>query len=583
MTEHDQETLGVLRRIGLDAAPDSEMDSFAAWAREAVAAPSAWVALAHADRVVLPGAAGEDAAGRSLAAAHPLCRHVVASAAPVVVADTRADPLGWAPDLGSVSYAGFPLHDRAGRVLGALAVTDRAPRRWSPREVDMLGRIARACSTSLQLRLADRVAAHEEHRRDAFEAGQQRAFDRSQILLGASQAFTDTETVGDVRARISELLAASLAPDHVDVVVVDDRDQLRQLGETEPAGSTRTALGAGSPGARAIAGNRILHHPDRSAIDQAYPGAAGAQLRERELHTVVVAPLPASTGAAGAVILGWRRPHAIDPADLLTIATLAGYAAQALGRARHLSSRTSVAHDLQVAMLTTLPRIDALPMAARYAPADSRETVGGDWYDAVVLDDPDRPGERAVLISVGDVIGHSLRAATIMGQARSMLRQSASDHHDLPPSRILEAFEAADSRFDIGANGTTILARIQRLARGGWSMTWTNAGHPPPILLHPDGTDELLGEHDILFGFDLTRPGDRHDHRREIARGSLLFLYTDGLVERRDSDLDAGTDRLRKALHELRDREPQEIVDALVDTPVAEMPDDVVAFAVRFT
>jgi serine phosphatase RsbU (regulator of sigma subunit) len=297
---------------------------------------------------------------------------------------------------------------------------------------------------------------------------------------------------------------------------------------------------------------------------------------------VVAVPLPGGSGPIGAVVLGWPVPHAVEPADLLTIATIAGYAGQALDRARVLHHRISVARELQNAMLTTLPKIDGLPMAARYVPADARENVGGDWFDAAPLVDPLHPDVQILAVSVGDIIGHTLHAATIMGQVRSMLRQSAWDHPGGPPSLILGAFETANLGLDLTAGGTTVVTHLCRSRGGDWTMTWTNAGHPPPILLLADGTTELLSEHDALFGFALTSSLPRRDHQRDIAPGSTLFLYTDGLVECRDSDIDTGTDALLAVLDEVRDRTPQEIVDATVSRLAADSPDDVVAFAIRF-
>ena len=297
---------------------------------------------------------------------------------------------------------------------------------------------------------------------------------------------------------------------------------------------------------------------------------------------MVAVPLPGGSGPIGAVVLGWPVPHAVEPADLLTIATIAGYAGQALDRARVLHHRISVARELQNAMLTTLPKIEGLPMAARYEPADARENVGGDWFDAAPLVDPLHPDVQILAVSVGDIIGHTLHAATIMGQVRSMLRQSAWDHPGGPPSVILGAFETANLGLGLTAAGTTVVTHLCRTRDDGWTMTWTNAGHPPPILLLPDGTAEVLSEHDALFGFALTSSLPRRDHQRDIAPGSTLFLYTDGLVERRDSDIDTGTDALLAVLDEVRDRTPQEIVDATVSRLAADSPDDVVAFAIRF-
>jgi serine phosphatase RsbU (regulator of sigma subunit) len=300
-------------------------------------------------------------------------------------------------------------------------------------------------------------------------------------------------------------------------------------------------------------------------------------VRRLGVHSLVAAPLPAPGGPAGAVLFGWSRPHAVEPADLLTLASIAGYAGQALRRADVLAHRVAVAHEMQDAMLTTLPDVDGLELDARYEPADSRENVGGDWSDAALLP------SGVVVVSVGDVIGHTVEAATIMGQVRSMLRQAAWDNPGSPPSAVMEAFESADEGLGLGARGTAVLAHLHREQAGAWSMTWTNAGHPPPILILPDGRAELLAEHDVLFGFSLTAGRPRRDHHRLIQPGSILFLYTDGLVERPGSDLDAGTEALVEFLRAARHRPVEEIVATVIETLAPESTDDVVAFAIRFT
>jgi serine phosphatase RsbU (regulator of sigma subunit) len=323
----------------------------------------------------------------------------------------------------------------------------------------------------------------------------------------------------------------------------------------------------------------VLHYPDRASFDAEFPPAEQQVLRRLGLHTCVVAPLPGPGGALGAVFIGWDRPQAVEHADLLTLASIAGYAGQALHRADVLGHRIAVAHEMQNAMLTTLPSVDGLEMAARYEPADAREHVGGDWFDAASLPGPEA---QVLAVSVGDVIGHTVEAATIMGQVRSMLRQAAWDRPGSPPSAVMQAFESANDGLDLGAKGTAVLARLHGDATGAWSVTWTNAGHPPPVLLGPDGDAELLAEHDALFGFSLTAGHPRRDHHRIIRPGSTLFLYTDGLVEHRGSDLDAGTEQLVAFLQDARHRHVDETVATVIETLAPDSTDDVVAFAIRF-
>jgi GAF domain-containing protein len=596
----DPARLRALEHTGLGAEPDPEMEHIARWVRRALGVPVAFVSLVQAEHQVFPGMAGLPepwATSRFAPLRYSFCRHVVTSGAPLVITDARRDRLvrEEQADAGGVAYAGMPLTDGEGHVLGSLSVMDREPRIWSDDQIDTLRDIARACSTELRLRLARYDAGREGNRREEFEQAQRRAFERSQTLLLASQAFTRTRTVQDVRARIAELVTTELRPTYVGVVLLDERGRLQHV-DADPDGPAAAAwadvppgappartvpLTARVPSATAIREQRVVHHLDRGDLDRSYPAPARETLHELGLESLVAVPLWGADEPVGAVVLGWPVPHAITPAGLLTITTIAGYAGQALDRARLLHHRISVAHELQAAMLTTLPAVEGLSMDTRYEPADSRENVGGDWFDAAPVHDPSRPDEQILAVSVGDVIGHTLHAATIMGQARSMLRQSAWDHPGGPPSLILHAFETAGLGLDLRAAGTAVVALLCRSPASGWSMTWTNAGHPPPILLLPDGRIELLAEHDPLFGFRSTASFPRRDQRRELAPGTTVFLYTDGLVERRDRDIDMGIDALTAVLEELRDRPTREIVDATVERLARDASDDVVAFAIR--
>ena len=590
----DPARLHALEHTGLGADPDRDMEFHAAWVRRALGVPTVLVSLVQADQQVLPGVVGLRepwATKRVLAHDQSFCAHVVAAGRPLVVADARADPLlrgrPAVAELGFAAYAGMPLTDEIGHVLGVLCAVDHAPRDWTPEELDTLRDIARACSTALRLRLARYDAGQEGDRRDEYEQAQRRAYDRSQTLLLASQAFTDTRTVEDVRARIGDLVTTELRPTYVGVVLVDERGWLRRVdaeparGDAGPVAQTFPVT-APLPSARAVHERRIVHHTDRETFDRHHPPQVRATVRELGLHTVVALPLPGATEPIGAVVLGWPVPRAVVPADLLTIATIAGYAGQALDRARVLDHRISVAHELQSAMLTTLPPVEGLSMAARYQAADSRENVGGDWFDAAPVADPTRPGTQVLAVSVGDIIGHTLHAATIMGQVRSMLRQSAWDHPGGPPSLVLHAFEAAGLGLGLDAAGSAVLCELSRTPGGPWSMRWTNAGHPPPVLLLPDGSTELLVDHDPLFGFRLTARAPRRDHSRGLPPGTTLFLYTDGLVERRDQDIDVGIEALLAVLDEVRDRPTEEIVNVAMGRLAVDAADDVVAFAIRF-
>lgn len=587
----DPDRLRALTQLGLTAASDPRMEEFAQWVREELVVPVALVSLVREDAQVFPGMAGLTgrwARQRSTPLTHSFCQHVVRTARPLIIADARIDPLVRdnlaVPDLGVMAYAGIPLTDLDGHVLGSLCAIDTVPRAWTDSQLRTLRRIAAACSTDLRLRLAQFDQGVEDLRRDAVELAHQRAHDRSQTLLLASQQFSDTATIDDVVSCIGGLVASSLRPTLISTILLGPDGLLRRVHDVDAA-STFNTFSADTliPAATAVREARLIHHPDRASFDAATSPEAADLQRRLGLHTTVAVPLPGPGGPIGSIAFGWPNPAAVDATDLLTLASIAGYAAQAIRRADVLHHRVVVAHELQNAMLTSLPTIPGLDMAARYAPADSRENVGGDWYDAAPLPDSEHPGAGTVAVSVGDIIGHTLDAATIMGQARSMLRQAAWDHPGRPPTAVLDAFDAANVGLGVHAIGTAVVAHLHRRAEGTWSMIWTNAGHPPPILVSPAGGVELLGEHDSLFGFPAFAALPRQDHTRDIPAGSTLFLYTDGLVEHHDQhDLDAGTDALRHLLRDVHDQPVKDMVDRAVETLAPDAPDDVVAFAIRF-
>ena len=592
----DPERLRALARTGLTADPDPEMDDIAERVRRWLRVPIGLVSLVQAEQQILPGMSGLPepwATKRATPLSHSFCRQVVATAAPLAVTDARVDPVlrdnPAVPELGIVAYLGVPLTDEDGSVLGALCAVDTEPRRWTPTHLDVLRDLARACSTELRLRLSRHDADRERTRRDELEHTLRRSLERSRTLLTASQRFTDTSTVTDVRKRVGELVSTELAPSYVGISLLGPNRRMQRVNDpTFPLGAeglrpwVNYDLSDVLPTATATREQRLVHYPDLRTFDADHPPGARRLVRDLGLQAVVAAPLPGDTHAVGAVVLGWAEPRTFAPSDLLMITTIAGYAAQALGRAELLQHRTTVAEQLQQAMLTNLPEVPGLRMAARYQAADSREHVGGDWYDAAALPSRDGRGDPVLAVSVGDIIGHTLQAATIMGQVRAMVRQAAWDLPDAPPSRTLTAFETANAGLHLDAAGTAVLAHLHRTEGQRWVMTWSNAGHPPPIVIAPDGRARLLPEHDFLFGFPSVSSLPRRDHRTEIEPGSLLFLYSDGLVEHRDRDLDVGTDRLLTLLGRIHEREPDEIVDLAVDGLAPDSPDDVVAFAVRF-
>ncbi|MFK0259333.1 PP2C family protein-serine/threonine phosphatase [Streptomyces sp. NPDC090445] len=221
-------------------------------------------------------------------------------------------------------------------------------------------------------------------------------------------------------------------------------------------------------------------------------------------------------------------------------------------RQAHARER-QVAVTLQEAMLHS-PDLDRHPdIAVRYVPAVGSLNVCGDWYDVVDLPD------GAFAVAVGDVVGHGLEAATVMGMLRSAL--SAAVRALPEPARSLEVL-GLYSRSVEGALATTAVQAVVDTSRH--QIAYSSAGHPPPVLLHPDGTCDLLDQ--------ATDPplGARPDHVPRpqaavpYAPGDYLVLYTDGLIERRDRDIDVGLQQLTDALARHASLNPERLADAVL-------------------
>ena len=241
-------------------------------------------------------------------------------------------------------------------------------------------------------------------------------------------------------------------------------------------------------------------------------------------------------------------------------------------------AQRALSDRLQQALLTPPPQPDHLHVAVRYLPAAHEAQVGGDWYDAFLQPD------GATMLVIGDVVGHDSSAAAAMGQLRGLLRALAYDN-DEGPAATLTRVEHAAHGLAVNTLATAILARIERRPDlpvvGTRTLRWSSAGHPPPVLLLPDGSCTLLHTRaDLMMGVDPDAP--RREHRAELPDDSTLLLFTDGLVERRDSDLDAGFAALCAALADLGDRPLDELCDTLLARLVPRAGgDDVALIAVR--
>ncbi|GAA2387406.1 hypothetical protein GCM10010420_08040 [Streptomyces glaucosporus] len=231
-----------------------------------------------------------------------------------------------------------------------------------------------------------------------------------------------------------------------------------------------------------------------------------------------------------------------------------------------------VALTLQKAMLPTHMPLKHRHAAVRYRPAAGSLNVCGDWYDLINL------SEDRFAVAVGDVVGRGLEAASVMGQLRSAL--SASMRVADGPAQALYGLDLYARSLDGALATTTVKIDIDTHTR---TLTYSSAGHLPPMLCHPDKRVEYLDQATDVPLAARSRPSHRPQAITTYTPGSVLILYTDGLVERRREAIDAGLERLAESLARHSDLDPEEIADNLLEDQGMNdgNPDDVALVVIR--
>ena len=291
---------------------------------------------------------------------------------------------------------------------------------------------------------------------------------------------------------------------------------------------------------------------------------------------LIIAPLHGRRHAMGSVVLirGPGRADFTDD-DLLVASQLATHTAIGVQKAVMYGHEASVADTLQHTMLpSSLPEPTGIQLASRYLPASKTAQVGGDWYDAIPL-----PGSRVALI-VGDVMGHSMTSAAIMGQLRTIVQTLAG--LDLPPHEVLHHLDEQAQRLGSDHIATCLYAIYDPISH---RLLMANAGHPPAVLLRPNGHAEVL---QVPPGAPIGVGGVVFESVEMPApTGTTLVLYTDGLVESRDTDVGTGVEALRSHLQSTPHRHRRSSLDRLCDrilTALAPGPrdDDIALLTARF-
>ncbi|AQS71232.1 SpoIIE family protein phosphatase [Streptomyces pactum] len=444
----------------------------------------------------------------------------------------------------------WPVRDASGALLGTgLAAFDSTEQYWARERLALLNKAAAAIGTTLDL-----VRTAEE------------------LVEVVVPRFADFASVD----LLEWVLGAEESPEPFNEEVALRRVAHGSVTEGTPEAAVR--LGqvdvhpALSPPARAMREGRVLvsqaGEPSfvRWVAERDRRGPAGRPYRTGA-HSMMAVPLRARGVTLGvAVAVRMEKPDAYGTEDVVFAEELASRAAVCIDNARRFARERSTALTLQHSLLPKdMPGQAAVEVAHRYLPSVSAAGIGGDWFDVIPL-----AGSRVALV-VGDVVGHGIPSTATMGRLCTAVRTLADV--DLPPDELLTHLDdlvihlvAGDSGDEVAELGATCLYAVyDPVSR---SLALAAAGHPAPAVVLPDGTTRLV---DMTAGPPLGVGGLPFEATElELPEGSVVALYTDGLVEDRDRDVDHALAELCRAL-----TAPAHSLDALCDTVLkAVMPEE---------
>ena len=482
------------------------------------------------------------------------------------------------------SLISSPVLDREGRTQLVLQRVEDVSEYLAERERMAEGREDGSWAR-LDVLEADLFARTQELRAvlAAQEATARRLTAMAQVVL----QLTDAETVDDVTDILADAGLAAIGADGGAIALRDDDRAVVDVTMTPSlgAGTQRRfgtiALDSRLPAAWAARTGETLVHETQAAAEAWAPEMREAVEQSGQRSWIAV-PLTTRGRLIGSLLAGWRDERPLPAPEVELVQAFAVQCAQALDRVQELTrERRSaersrlLAEELQRSMLSEPVQPEHGQIAVRYLPAVGLAQVGGDWYDAFAHAD------GSVDLVIGDVVGHDVAAAATMGQLRSLLRGIAVSGHP-GPAQVLATLDTAIAQLGLGTYATVGIARLERTPAGTTRLRWASAGHPPPLVLDADGEPVELPEAPgrLMLGVD---PASRRgENVVDLAAGATVLLYTDGLVERPGSDLDAGLAALRQVAREASALPLEELCDRVVSRLVDGRPaDDVALVAVR--
>jgi PAS domain S-box-containing protein len=454
----------------------------------------------------------------------------------------------------------FPVRDEDGAVRGvAQLARDITEQHWARKRLQLLNDVSSRIGSTLDVaRTAQELAA----------LAVQEFADFAIVNL-----LPDPDTASETAPRQAGHRSAGASP--VRLRRVAQESVLPGAPEAVVAPGEVDRYAARSATAECLATGRAVL---RAEYDPAEAGAPGDPRREAVrafgIHSVMAVPLRARGTTLGvAVFMRHQRPESFGADDVLLAEEITGLAAMSIDNARQYTRERGTALALQRTLLPQrLPRRTAVEVASRYLPAGELAGVGGDWFDVIPL------SSARVALVVGDVVGHGIQAAAAMGRLRTAVRTLADV--DLSPDELLTHLDDLVVRLsaDEETGGTDQSGQAAEIAGGfgatclyavydpvSRAVTLARAGHPTPAVVSPEGSVYLL---DAPAGPPLGLGGLPFEAAEvTLPEGSLLVLYTDGLIESRDGDIDEGIARLRRSL-----AQPAADLDDVCDAVLGALP-----------
>ena len=490
----------------------------------------------------------------------------ITSMAPVLlpslgaIGDRYPDLLEDSIAAGLTATASWPLRRARGDSLGAVGFGWREPQAFDPEQCRVLSLIADLTAQALDRALlyGEQVESATYERQVGLEL--RRNLDRIQALQRVTSKLASA-TTPEMICRVVVDEGLTMIGDYGGVCVADpDNDQMvmgwftpgfsRELDEifSLPLDTPMGLITAFRTNSLVIA--RSLD--ESIALSPANTGAH----REHQTQGILGVPAHANGVAVGAIGMGFISEGAVTEEVIAISRTLADLMGQAFYRASLYERSHSAARALQDSLLPQLPDVPGFELAARYAPGgavggDGEVVVGGDWYEVIELED------RRLGIVIGDVMGRGIGAAAVMGQLRALAR--GYGQLELPPGRIMELLSSLLTTIAEGQIATCFYAVYDQNTA---TLTFASAGHLMPLLTVPGSPPlSLAGPIGPPLG---TKVHHYADHVIDVPAGSLLALFTDGLIEARNLDIDSGVRHLSDCLAEHRNSPLFELAECVL-------------------